>query len=455
MNPDDTDYLDETRGVPEFLRDPIGIVRRRWRWMLSALLSGVVLTGLYAARLEPRYLASATVLVTSQQISEAFVRSTLPSDSLERINAIVGEVLSRETLVGLIEKHALYTGLRKSKTLAEIADRMRPDISIEREEGIASRHQSATVFTISYEASRPDVAAAVANDLARTFTAASIRKRTEQAGLTTEFLRRELESADAELRVQSRTITEFKEQHRGELPDDLGANLAKLDRLQRQRQSLALQIAESETRLAMLSGGEAAPPEARLMALRARLDAQLTVQTELHPDVLALKRQIRSLEAQIARNDGSDPAEPVAAPRGTLAELREQLADTGQTILQIDARVARTPARQEALAALKGKESVLRESYLELLRKVEDAELAQALEMAQQGERFSVVDWAEPPAEPTRSRWRYLVAGGVASVMLSLGLGVVLESLDPVLQAPNQFESVFGLPLLGSVSRIS
>ncbi|MEE9607885.1 MAG: hypothetical protein V3U03_09110, partial [Myxococcota bacterium] len=351
MNPEHTDLLAGTPEIPDYLRDPAGLVRRRWRWMLSALLSGVVLTGLYVARLEPRYLASATVLVTSQQISEKFVRSTLPSDSLERINAIVGEVLSRETLVGLIEKHALYTGLRKSKTLAEIADRMRPNISIEREEGIGSRRQrqSATVFTISYEASRPDVAAAVANDLARTFTAASIRKRTEQAALTTEFLRRELESADAELRAQSRTITEFKEQHRGELPDDLGANLAKLDRLQRQRQSLALQIAESETRLAMLSGGEAAPPEARLMALRARLDAQLTVQTELHPDVLALKRQIRSLEAQIARNDGSDPAEPVAAPRGTLAELREQLADTGQTILQIDARVARTPARQEAL----------------------------------------------------------------------------------------------------------
>ena len=49
----------------------------------------------------------------------------------------------------------------------------------------------------------------------------------------------------------------------------------------------------------------------------------------------------------------------------------------------------------------------------------------------------------------------YLAAGAVASLALSLGIGVLLEILDPVLITPAQIESEFGVPLLGSVPRIS
>ena len=59
------------------LRHPFGILRRRWIWMLLALvvgLSGTVL--LYVTRV-PTYEASATVIVSGQQIPEEFVRSTV------------------------------------------------------------------------------------------------------------------------------------------------------------------------------------------------------------------------------------------------------------------------------------------------------------------------------------------------------------------------------------------
>ena len=120
----------EDRGAPEFLRDPMGIIRRRWRWMLPVLAAGAVATVLFVVLLKPRYLAESTVLVTSQQISEDFVRSTLPADSLERVNALVGKILSRVTLVAIIEEHDLYPELRESLTLGEIASEMRKAISI-------------------------------------------------------------------------------------------------------------------------------------------------------------------------------------------------------------------------------------------------------------------------------------------------------------------------------------
>ena len=89
-----------------------------------------------------------------------------------------------------------------------------------------------------------------------TLTAENLRRRSQQARLTTDFLKRELDQAEAALRDQDRSITEFKERHRGELPGELEANLGRLERLQQQRQSLALQIAESSNRITLLAQGK-------------------------------------------------------------------------------------------------------------------------------------------------------------------------------------------------------
>ncbi|MCH8890730.1 MAG: hypothetical protein IH827_06605 [Myxococcales bacterium] len=453
----------EDRGAPEFLRDPIGIIRRRWRWMLLVLGAGAVATVLLFVLLKPRYLAESTVLVTSQQISEDFVRSTLPADSLERINALVGKILSRVTLVAIIEEYDLYPELRETLTMGEIAIEMREAISIVAMTGVASpsRPQSAGLYKIAFEADRPDAAAAVANDLARRFTDESIRRRSDQARSATEFLRRELKRAETELREQTGKVTELKERSRGELPSDLTANLNRLDRLQQQRQSLALQIAEAQNRVTMLSGGEAASPEDRLVALRSMLDAELAVLTERHPDVRSLRHRIKALETKIDQRAGADSDQGSSisnlgsSSRRTLKALEAQLTEAENQIRSLDRRVAHTPARQEELAALEGKESVLRETYLEFLRKVEDAKLAQQLEQAQRGERFSIVDLANPPTHPTKSRRKYLAAGLLASIACALGIGVVLETLDPVILTTRQLEQIADLPALGSVRTIT
>ena len=60
----------------------------------------------------------------------------------------------------------------------------------------------------------------------------------------------------------------------------------------------------------------------------------------------------------------------------------------------LDAQVARIPARQEELAALEQEEEILSENYSDALRKLQDSELAQSLELAQQGIRVSLLDSA-------------------------------------------------------------
>ncbi len=117
--------------------------------------------------------------------------------------------------------------------------------------------------------------------------------------------------------------------------------------------------------------------------------------------------------------------------------------------------MSRTPKREEELAALEERGTVLRESYLDFLRKVKEAELAESLESAQHGERFSILDRAVPPTSSSQSRLKYLLLGIVASFGLATGVGGLLEILDPVFFDADQVQRVTDIPVLGSAPHIS
>ena len=456
---DEDDYAGEdAASAPVF--DPIGLLERRWKPMAAGLLLGVAASVGFSFRAQPRFEAEATVLVAPQQISQRIVEPTIQEDSLTRIDALAAEVLSRANLAKLIEQYDLYPELRQRVTMGEMVSRVRSDVSIRTVESTDGGGASSTAraYSIKFEAAKPDVAAAVANSLASLFVDTSFEERHRQHQLTTDFLRRELERSERELREQNKLIAEFKEGNRALLPSDLQANLTRLDLLQNQRQSLSLQIAEAGTRIASLAAsGEKTSPSQKLAQMKQDLAKMRSSKTDRHPDVLELQRQIAELEADSA----SGPAPQDESPRGlmqaaerTLAVLRGQLAATEQEISTLDAKIGKMPAVQEDLSSLEEKASILRENYLDFLRKVQDAELDENLLKAQQGERVSVLNPAEPPSQPTHGRWQYLGFGLFASLGLALLIGIALEFVDPVVISAEQISRLSGLPTLGSVARI-
>jgi len=153
---------------------------------------------------------------------------------------------------------------------------------------------------------------------------------------------------------------------------------------------------------------------------------------------------------------GAEGAEAeISQLKTEIASLRDDLATTEASIAEIDARVERTPGRGEGLAALQQKAEVLRENYLEFLRKVQEAELAETLESAQQGGRISVLDRAAPPMTPTQSRLKVALGGVLASLFFGLAIGALLEMIDPVLVGRSQLERNCGVPLIGALPRLS
>jgi len=406
-------------GLPEFLLDPLGVIRRRWLWMALVLLLGIGAAAGVGMSQKLTYVAEGTVLITSQVIPEDFVRSTVRQDSLSHINAIVGQVLSRQNLTKLVERFDLYPGDGGRDAVRDPVTEMRKDIAIyprqDLERGARQRFSTSQVYVIRYEAPDPEIAADVANELAGFFTAANIAMRNRQAELATSFLRRELVRAEKALREQDHVVTDFLQEHRGGLPSELTTNLARLERLQAQRQSLATQIDAAESRIILLRADVGAhddddtpTPQSRLFERQTELEAQLAVLTEEHPNIITLRRQIERLEKQLAAAEV--PESPEARERAArLAEeerqlslLRTQLEETAEQIAAIDERVKQTPIRTEQLSALQERAGVLRENYLEFLRKVQEAELAQSLESAiGLVGRSSCWAWLSPSERPS------------------------------------------------------
>ena len=463
----DGEENEASTALPAFARDPLGVLRRRWLWMLLCVVTGLgATTGIVFTR-QPTYLAETTILVSSQAIPEEFVRTTVVEDSLAHINAIVGQVLSRQNLAGLVEKYQLYPKRRDLLPLATIIDRMRGDIQIYPQQSLSQTRggPSSQVFVIAYEHTNPVVAADIANELAGFFTAANIEMRNRQAQLTTDFLRRELNRAEQELRDHEHRITQFMQEHRGGLPGELDANIARLERLQAQRQSLATQVDAAETRLMLLKAqdaaeGDAETPRTLLSELKARLEQELIILTEEHPNVIALRRRIARIESDVAEQESTTrgPSEvglQIAGETRQLDNLRAQQTEIEQTIRDLDEQVQQTPMRQEEFAALEQRATVLRENYLGFLRKVQEAELAQSLESAQHGARISVLDRAAPPNNQRHPRWKLMGAGAVASLALAMALAVVLELLDSVIVGQKQLEGLTDKPLLGTIPRIA
>ena len=73
---------------------------------------------------------------------------------------------------------------------------------------------------------------------------------------------------------------------------------------------------------------------------------------------------------------------------------------------------------------------------------------------AQQGRRISVLNQAEPPSRPVRSRIPYLGLGLLLSLGLAIAVGLGLEMLYPVVIAPEDIMETIRQPVLGWVTRI-
>jgi len=476
--------------------------RRKWLAMLA--FAGPMAVGMSLVAFLPNiYRSTATVLVDRQQVPEAFVRSTVTSALETRLHTISQEVLSRARLEDLINRFGLYVELRKQAPLEDVIARMRGDIKLELKSAELRGLREATVaFTIAYQGSDPATVSIVTNTLASFYIEENTRARERQATGTAEFLKIQLSETKARLDEQEQRVSGFKRRYLGELPQQMDANLTTLDRLHQQlrqnadsqtrsaerRQALTSQLADAES---MFSSPQFAPglagtplvplaPADRLVQKREELARLRTQYSEKYPDVVQLKAELAALERELAAlkqaesksapNASASPAPASTAPMAPyVLRLKEALSEV-QTDLKIlkteearlregiavyQARVENVPRREQEYKELSRDYESTRELYGSLLKRYEEAQIAESMEQRQKGEQFRVLDQAvanPQPAAPNRVRL-FLIALA-AAVGLAVGVVLMVEHIDTSFHELDELRAFSNVPVLASIPRI-
>jgi polysaccharide chain length determinant protein (PEP-CTERM system associated) len=435
--------------------------RRRWHILMPLFLGWLVVCG--ASWVLPSVYKSGTLILVEQPIMPKDYVVPNVSDIQDRLQSITQQILSRTSLLHIIDDLNLYARERKRLTSDELVGRMRKDISIELVRD--DRSHELTAFNVYYSSHDPHVAQLVTRELTGLFISENLEVRRQESEETTKFLESQMEEARKTLADQDEKAREFKYQHSGELPAQLGTNLQILSGLQSQlqnqeqaldtakQQSAYLQslLGDYETRRG--SGNDATSLElSPLGKLKAQLADLRSHYTDHHPDVRKLKEQIAEIEEMQKRVSaeevdsggvkiGANPdlisganadlgsASPLVQLKGQLRANQVDISNRNLAIASLQARINQYQSRlnqepvvEQQFADLSRGYDQSKANYDDLLKKKNQSAMATSLELRQQDEHFRIID---PPSLPVKPDF----PNHLKFCALGLGVGLALAGL--------------------------
>ena len=322
--------------------------RRRWPMLFTAIVI-VAISSAVAVLLPPAYRSTATILIEEQEIPADLVRTTISSFADQRIQVISQQVMTRNTLMQIVEKYDLYPKVRKRETTEEILERMRKDIKLDvvtadvEDRRYGSRSKAAIAFTLSYDSENPEKAQKVANELVTLYLNENLKNRQQQAKETSSFLAEEADRMATHISEIEGRLAQFKRQNMGRLPELAQLNLQIRDRTEAELADVVRQLQSVEERrfyldsqlaqikpnspMMSLTGERILGPEDRLRTLQAQYAGMTGIYGTEHPDMVRIRGEIEALKRETGKSD--DPQEKFKRReklRTDLAALRERYA---------------------------------------------------------------------------------------------------------------------------------
>lgn len=308
---------EEVKGLGDYL----SIIRRYKYLVIFSTLILVIASASLAYLLPATYKSEGLILIESQEIPRNLIKSTVTSYADQRIAVIKQRTMTTDNVMTIVKKFNLYPAMRKKAPVAEVVSLFRQNIDVSMVEANVTDPQSgrarrATIaFTVSFMDRSAQTAQKVASELVTGFLNENARTRTERATETTAFLKEEAGKLQGKVQQLEKNIAEFKDQNSDSLPELLEYNLSMVTRLQDELATNQNQIMVLKDQIMTMTLEKAnlhyyidaqqpannAPvtPQAQLVQAQAKFNRLQAKYSPNHPDVLQLKRQIKSLKAEL------------------------------------------------------------------------------------------------------------------------------------------------------------
>ena len=293
--------LGEDRGQSLNFGHYIDILKRRFFYFLVPFGVISVLGLCVAATQKPKYLSEGKILVESQVIAPDFVRPVVTATSNERIQLIQQRIMTRDNLLSIADKFGLF------QQRTGILDLMRQSTQIKPVdmEGQPRQSTPSIAFTVGFEYEDRQLAMRVANEFVTLIVNEDARSRTSRATEAVKILTSEAKDIEDKLEATQNQISEIARRPRDVIPEVPD---------QQKSQLIAL------------------------TALKAELIQKLSVYSDAHPVVTALKKRIAAMEktlthtAETPVKAQSTQADDIEALKRQREALEKRLADANSKL---------------------------------------------------------------------------------------------------------------------------
>jgi succinoglycan biosynthesis transport protein ExoP len=228
------------------------------------------------------------------------------------------------------------------------------------------------------------------------------------------------------------------------------------------------EMAELKTLISQ-KGNNSSLRQQKLSQLKAELAEKRGKYSDEHPEVKKLKNEIALLEK--APEKASESPQPVAEPQNPayislttqihaavndIASLRQQQAALKEKLQMYRHRLEEIPKVEQEYLALQRDYNNAHTKHQEVMNKILEARIAEGMEEHQKGEKFTLIDPASYPEKPVSPpRMLIFLAGVVLSIGSGLGMVGLSEHLDHSVKSSDDLIRLTGLPVLGSIAKIS
>jgi len=351
------------------IQDVTGLFRRRARLVGMIFLVISMLGIVVAYSLQNLYRSSGAIVIERPEVSERFLPGTFQNpDREQRIARINEEVMTRDNLAEIIEKHNLYPEERAGRAATSVVTELRQNFELEltlAQDDPRNKYPGEVQgFEISFYHPDPSVARSVARDIVDLFLEGNRARRQVAYDETAAALTRESDTLRGQVSNLEAELANFKTEHPGAMPEDRAYNrqvaerkARDLDGLEREIRSLQerktlLQSQLAQTDLWITAVGPDGTPlpasDDRLRSLQAEYLRLLGNYNSNHPDVVRVKREIESLtggtNSPVLRQ--AILAE-LTAKRAELVDARTQYGDNHPDVRSLERSIATLEAQLE------------------------------------------------------------------------------------------------------------
>lgn len=424
----------------------LALILRNKRLCIIIALAIMTVVTVTTYVLPNKFEASSTVFIEKSVIAE-LVKGLAVTPSIEdKIKVLTYALNSRTLIAKVIDELDMKKGgmAEQEKLIKDLQDNTQ--IKIKDKEGL---------FLISFQSGDPRLARDYVNALVRRYIDENSSSKREDSYGATKFISEQLSTFREKLLKSEEAANAFKRGTGSFAAIDTTSLFKDINDSQQRADELKIKQVQLESTLAGL--GKESSAQSNLPALHKQLQELQLQYTDVYPEVIRLKEDIRVLESQ--KKSGKGMNRPTDSPEydrivSELKAIRQAESNLRTNIAKNRGLLQSVPAAKAKLEDLEREKNSQKTLYETMAARQGQSEVSKQMEVQDKSTIFRVVDPAVLPIEPiSPNRKKLILLGILAGIGGGIGLVILKDQMDDSVKDLKMAKS-FGIPVLAAIPHI-